>query len=529
LRRRLAFLILPILLLAVACSDSLDELLEVDSFSWNPKIAVPLIDAEFSFNDLVEEVDSITLVEIEPDGLINLVYSSSLETQTATDFFFVPNQSFTQQVPVPATPLFPMGEEVSLDADFGFDFDGFTIEFDSVLFKEGNLELQLQTNLAADVEVLISLESLRNQGSPFAAQLQTSYDGSKVLRQETSQHDLSGSVLSLITPMGSGRKVQGALQVVLTGRGEPLLTDDILEISLDMNGTEFLRIHGAIPATAILQDPDTLSITFFESINSGTFGVTKPEINFRIQNSFGLPLAVSFDRIKVRKGSQNIPLTGTITEVPTSISAPVGVNDPPASAEIAVNSLNSNLPEMIEILPNEFIYQFSGVLNPENRPQLFVWDTSKIAVDYDIAVPLEGWVDQMSLTREYEFDGSLLEDVDDVAFRVKSQNELPLSLLMQFYFLNASRDVIDSLLVDGRQIIDSADIGQSGESIGTKESEKTITFSPEKTAKLTSARFIRVEAEVSSTDASNSTPIRILAEDQLSVAIGMQTNVSTEL
>jgi hypothetical protein len=184
---------------------------------------------------------------------------------------------------------------------------------------------------------------------------------------------------------------------------------------------------------------------------------------------------------------------------------------------------------MVEILPNEFIYQFKGLLNPDGIPQLFVWDTSKIAVDYDVVVPLEGWVNQMSLTRDYDFDGGLLEDVTDVAFRIKSENELPLSLNMQFYFLDASREVIDSLLVDGRQIIDPANVDQNGESSSAAIAEKTITFSEEKTARVTDARFIRVDAEVSSTDAANQKSIRILADDQLSIGIGMQTNVNTEL
>ena len=234
-------------------------------------------------------------------------------------------------------------------------------------------------------------------------------------------------------------------------------------------------------------------------------------------------------RIKVRKGITEVVIDGAVTDQPVALSAPETIAEQAANTMVLLNKDNSNLPSMIDILPDEFIYQFSGTLNPQNRSGLFIWDTSRVNIDYDIKVPLFGWVDNMSLTRDYDFDGSLLDDTENVAFKIKTDNELPLSMILQIYFLDNQRNIVDSLLTENAEVILAAETDDQGRSEGSELAENIFTLDDDKIANARNSEFIRVLVRVNSDEREIRKPVQILASNRFDLRISMQTNVDLDI
>ena len=110
---------------------------------WTPDIAVPLVNSSFSFNDITgwEGADEL---EVDANGRITIISSSSLYDRQADAFFTIQDQAVTagaQFTPAMVTALLSAPSvSVPVTQTLGFTTTN-NCRIDSVLLKDGLLTL----------------------------------------------------------------------------------------------------------------------------------------------------------------------------------------------------------------------------------------------------------------------------------------------------------------------------------------------------------------------------------------------------
>ena len=133
---------------------------KIVSTAWNPNIAIPLAYAEFDAYDILARTDSNDLVVIDPiSGAIALIYKGEVVSYEAQDIVQLSDFSNTVSLSSADMGLTALGS-------FSGNVSGSTastvttpanggVEMYTVLFKNGNLSINVQTNIQHDVDITI--------------------------------------------------------------------------------------------------------------------------------------------------------------------------------------------------------------------------------------------------------------------------------------------------------------------------------------------------------------------------------------
>jgi hypothetical protein len=257
----------------------------------------------------------------------------------------------------------------------------------------------------------------------------------------------------------------------------------------------------------------------------------------RISNSWGFPTRGQIKYLSfIGQNGEEIPLTGTIFEkdsfeyvdfnYPSWALGEVGQTK---FTDVVLDETNSNIADIFNSQPTRLIYEVDGISNALRDPNLigFITDESNIKLQMRVEMVLEGSVRNFGAEQTMSLDfgqfGSLeSEGIEDVEFKIVTENGTPISSSMQIYFRDENETYIDSLFTGGaRDIIRSAPVNGQGTSAGTTRTEEFVP--------MTAARFDRIRSAKDAflktyfTTANNGeTFVKLLATDKIVVKMGVK-------
>ncbi|MEL7063324.1 MAG: hypothetical protein AAFP00_06265 [Bacteroidota bacterium] len=132
----------------VGC-EILDETTRLQTPDWQPDIAIPLIDASVSIEDLLDVVDSSTFLTFDPEGRVGLTYETDLITATGKDIVVLPNLF----IPMPSEAI-------------AFTFPLTSIQ--TIGLAQGQLSLAFNSNTSEASEVTLNIQGLKKEGLDFS-------------------------------------------------------------------------------------------------------------------------------------------------------------------------------------------------------------------------------------------------------------------------------------------------------------------------------------------------------------------------
>ena len=501
----------------------------------NPSIAIPIINSTFGFDDFVNSIDSIALIETDAEGLITLVYDSGpLFSRNLASYLDVPDRTTTQSI-VFANPELT-GLPISLQAN-KTDQHTFSVVttqgdlLDSIFLEAGSMRLELQSNFPASGEITLRFNSLTRNGIPVESTFQWSYNGAVPSFNLSEIQDLSGLKLDL-TNNGTTQNTflfETDLTINYEGQGVPAGTS--FDLTVELLDFEVLSLYGNLAQRTLDPISDSLQLDFFDNIDSGTFYLDQPEINLTIGNSFGFPAEIYLNSVVASSARQQVGLTGSVTN-PQAINAPTisNVGDT-AFSVLSINGVNSNLGNLISILPNEIRFSVGGSLNPNGSiSQNFALKESMINIDMEVRVPLIGRATNLKAVESINFDGSSdLNNLEKVIFQVKSINGFPFSVDLQAYFLDRFGQVIDILIEDDNvRLLEGAQVDAQGNVIATSEKVFQVEMDATKIGQLQNATSIRVETTFHTSN-NGMTIVKVKDNGQVTIKIGMFASVEATL
>jgi hypothetical protein len=440
------------------------------STAWNPNLAVPLAYGTFDVYDIFANSNPQDLVVVDQtNGSIALIYRSDLTVidgknlvglQDITNLveFSNSNMNIAPSGAFNGTANAVNQHDISVDAGQG-------VELNSILAKNGQLILNVSTNLAHNVSVLITFPGILIGGSPLQQTLQLDYAGS-IPHGATSSVNLTNALMDMTVGNTTVNTLRASVQTTVSGTGQPVLGNENLSLSFNTTNFSFANAIGYFGQQSILDVSDSLLLRIFQNApGDGYFEFSNPSLRLLASNALGLPIRIVFNSLRTINvvSGQEFELTGYPSVHILNFPAIFGDI---AETLILFNTSNtSNLSTVITPVPKFLAFAFGALTNPSGPTSTpnFLSDTSKLRIRSELELPLEGFAYGFGIKDTVPFSlNQQLSQIEYVMFRLIMDNGFPVQLGAQLRFLDQNYSELFSAWDQITELVPPATVNSQG-------------------------------------------------------------------
>lgn len=463
-------------------SDTIAEIPAKDSLTKTYDLAGKIIDG-----DLVAEIINIDSPGSEGNDVL-------IDT---TDALII-NLCVRDLKPIEATAVFPAQDLFN--------------KHDRMLIKLGGIDLKeivLQTGQVNIKAVNTIDDSLRfSYNVPGASLNQTSFMVNDIISPASSQaavhynksYDISGYKMLLT---GKNHDTINSLHQHLigsidsTGEVKTMTLNDSIVFTYEMKNLIPNYAKGYLGKHAVNINNDTAKNTIFNNIISGTLNAKSVNIFFSVENYIGADASIIFNSIEAlnSKTGENKTLQSTFLGKHNHINranSPVFGTINSTLYQFEINNSNSNITQLINLMPDNFIYNIDIDINPLGNisgGNDFLYTDKTIKANLNIELPLNLFANNLHL--KDTIDISINESNNDNIigmFVLKADNLYPINANVQLLMYDKMYNCLDTIIVN--QTIKHAHITNGIKATVPKHSEITIPISKQKMQALNNTEHI---------------------------------------
>ncbi|HAW50780.1 MAG TPA: hypothetical protein DCX54_00390, partial [Flavobacteriales bacterium] len=255
-----------------------------------------------------------------------------------------------------------------------------------------------------------------------------------------------------------------------------------------------------------------------------------PKFNIHIDNSFGLPVSLSFSNFSGHGPGGSSNLGGDFMDDGIEVGAPKDTNSSIITTE-EINSGNSNIGNFLSITPKSINFELGMEANADNDSTVnnFASKNSELVGSIDLNLPLKGRLDRVIFEDEYDFTARDVDNVDLAIFKIVTKNFFPLGIHMQIYFLDESDVVLDSLILDGNTIFKEAQTDKNGFSTTPAIEESYVEIGESRFSKIKYATSKLKLSAMLVTDNSATKSIVIADDNYFDLKLGVIARIKEKL
>lgn len=518
--------------LLVGCNLEYFADAKLNDLVWKPSLAIPLGELSYSVQDLFDELSEAGVdIGQNSDNIVMLTYEAQLQSQTATGFLTLSNQSFGQSVDA-GLNINAQGFASEHNFNEVFEFDLAATqneEYDSVNFSGGNIDILMSSELDAEVDYTLTLSSLVNNDT----NLPLVVSGTLTPNSSTSFNDALNKYLGDFSKDANNNAVRNKILVKLdyqvrVSATSVIQSTDGVSFSMTLTNPEFDLVYGYVGERKLDVNFELLNLDFFDSFREGTISFAEPRFSFVFDNSFGFPLGVSFNQIAaITQQGQIIPITGSAANTEGIVNGPqIGAIGTSVNTTLELNSTNSNLPELISSMPKKVIIEVNTEANPASAPAQynFVSVNSELSVGVLLELPMIVNINGLVSRQNIDFDvASDLEQAKQLTLRLITENDLPLGGEVELVFKDQKGDVVYT--VNEKALFDGAPVGSDGRTTEVVTKIVDIDFSDADIRLLEKATSIDVVTRLTTTDASSNEVVKFYSDYNLTVKLAVQADI----
>ena len=458
--------------------------------------AVPLIDTDKTFGDIISNFDPKAFVQIAADGSIVLRYKGNYIARTSLDIF----ANFQNAI-------FPL-TDTAMAVPFKLP-NGVNINY--AVLKKGSL-LWLFQGYSEPLKVVFRIPQLTKNGVVFEKQFTL---GSGAY---TDALDLTGYRLApyqnAIYVIHDARKVSNGERVNLSGTA-----------GIGIQNFQAGFAEGFFGQSIFDVPRDTIKIDFFDQWKGGAVKFGSPKLIATLDNSFGIPVRA------VMTVGEITTIDGRILKLQSPLTTGVDVAYPTINevgqskrTVVTFDKTNSNLAQIISENPTSIDYKIDGLLNADTSRRVvgFLTDSSKFTLQVELEIPMEGSAKNFEVNDTFPINLSTAKDITKAEFKILTDNGMPIEVAIQGYFANEKGQIVDSLYAQKAQILRGAPVGSNGLPTGVSSAESLVTI---EAAKLTKIRDVAKRLVIRysfSTTNGGSIPVKLTAKQGVRVRIGVK-------
>ncbi len=509
------FLILAVLAsVAFGCKQS-NDILDADVRSSDAEFAIPLFRAKTSIQDLLENFDDYTHIEIDSAGVIHLRYIGDVLSQSAEEYF--------QVIKTYLPPIIPLDTSYML-LDFNTTNDQLKVDF--ARYGSGSITVGVISDYVGMVDLTLSIPEATKNGQVLA-----------VHRQFMSPIGTQGTIPifsfdpSIYTDCynyelkpDSGRvHIQ---YVAITDMGDTIELPYVALVNEEIN---FSYIEGYLGNFKNKGTRDSVSIDFFQNWIQGDVYFEKPIIKIHIENSFGMPTRSSIDTFDIITADNGrIPLQSSfITETGIDFVYPT-IPEAGQSKKMTFvfDDDNSNIADVLGSRPIALDYKVDAISNPDSLTDLrgFITDSSFYKIQVEVDLPLHGRASGFGVVDSFDVDFSDYGDLKEIEFKMVADNRMPVGIDGQAYFLDENGTVLDSLFSTVTSLVEAAPVSNGGIVTDTAHRVNYATFDALRFDKIRPAKKLALKAFFSTTNGGQQS-VKAFADQFADIRMGMKVKL----
>lgn len=531
---KILFLVLGFLFFS-SCVKDIKELAQkvekTNGAVWDPEIALPLVNTSLTLGDIVEKTDN-AYIKTDNENVVIIAYRGELFSQMASDFIKIDNQSYLKDFVLSPSQqsYFNTNGSISLQYTDYMEYSSGDIEIDSMILKVCNNQLRIQSDFQHDIEFTYTLPEVTKNGVPLVVKLSSNYNNTPI--DVAQSINLAGYHLNMSSGPKTYNQIKINVDMKLTKVGSnPITGTEKVAASMYMFYNDYKVLYGYVGQDNFMVAMDTLNIDALDKLKGGSFTLDDPRFKLIMSNSLGVP--VRADVLALKSYS---PTAGTInlTGVPNPLPIPVPSYFQVGTTRvdsIVLNKNTSNIATIINSRPSKFIYGVDVTANPQGRAvRNFVVDTSKLKLEIDVEIPLNGSITNITMEEEQKIDFGLSEEteyLEKVLLRIVLSNGFPLGVDMQVYLLDSNKIIIDSVLVNSNGFLPAAPVNfTTGRVIAPAKNNIDVLFTRERIRHLNATKSIRINGVFNTTrNNGKPSPVKFYADYGIGVKLGVQAKI----
>jgi len=500
--------------LYAACKKSDFENLEFADHA--AEFAFPLFTTTLTLEDLLAGVlnDSLSndTLLINDDGTMTLFYTGDVAQKPATDIF-----KFFQG------GAFPLSDTVSMSPIQAPDG---VIIYKAVL-KGGNIAVSIFNTFNDTITGVLHIPQMAKDGVPFAFPFVALPNENFVSPAIPVDGYILTSTDNILQFRYEAYKPSGERVKFLIGGFFP-------GIYVGFNQLEFSYLEGYWGYSYYPLTRDTIDIDINQTNLDGNVKIKNPRIIMRISNSWGFPTRGVIKYLSfIRQNGEELKLetTAFVNDSIVDFNYPTFPNEIGQTkyTDVYLDETNSNIAEIFNAQPTQFIYEVNGISNALLDPTIigFMTDSSIIKLSMRVELDLEGSAQNFGAEQTLDLnfgDYSSIDsfDIENVEFKLVTENGTPISTSLQIFFEDEAGNTIDSLFAGApRFIMQSAPVNAEGVATGSTRTETLIPMSVEQFDRVRLAKRAVLQTAFTTADG-GSIPVKLLATNQVTVKMGLK-------
>ena len=515
-----------------------------------PSWAVPLGQVHLQLNDHWDVLDSLQIEPDEVDGMLQFV--QPFEVFSSAPLVLDPVQEdFTfdwllDEAMAQGLSSFPAGESDSFGASVNWSWGVSEMSsLDSLWLSDGDWNAQVTSHLPMDLEVRISTDNILANGAPLELFLTLDYTGTlPVVASESVS--LDGRSVHFLN--GTDPLVPIDWEVEWLGTGEEVNAGEALEVTVSIADATIDAAFGAFATDVAWPFEMGQSIPVMEGFEHGSVHFADPQIHLWMSNSSGIPVGVEWEELAFVQDGITTYMTGPdIEDFPIIASAGLPGEDAETYHVIDNSGTTPSLTSVMDAMPDSMHLNGAISINPEGSSSHFILETSRIALEGELRLPMNGWASalQWNDTLDVDISEALEEavqppldwqDVAAVTMRLRCENALPVGVRVQAIFLNGFGIAIESAAVNGSPwtAIEASSVSNMGlpdapgfgRVLNPEAKNIDWVLDREMAQDLIGqdCRQVVVLAMMETTDAANNQDVRFYPEDGLLIELGVRVD-----
>jgi hypothetical protein len=528
------FLLSGLAVLTLGCNLDYFADAKLDDFTWNPNIALPIGEITYNVGDLFKDLtDAGVDISTNANDVVTFTYQEELQSQSANSFVGLVNQTLIQRSSAGISIDNPgVSSQVSKSETFPLTWiTSFGEEYDSVAFSSGTLQLELSSDLDADVDFTLILRSFENNSTRVPITV------SGTLTPANPRVTFSDELLKYTADLSkdvNGNATKNTIVAELNYQVNispisSLQESDGLNIALNTSQPQFSKAFVNVGQRPLDVSFELVNLEFFDAFKEGSISFGEPVFRFNFDNSFGFPLGVSFNEMAaVTQQGQIINLTGAVVNQVNVIAGPqiaeIGTS---LETTFELNVNNSNLADLVNSKPSKVIVDVNAFANPDEAPAQynFMVEESELRITSFLIMPMIVNINQLAASRNVDLNiSTTLEQANKLILRILTENNLPLGGDVELAFLDINDNEL--YVISERAFFDAAPVGSDGRTSSTVTKIVDVTLESQQIRLIENAVKIEVRTKLSSTEASSGQNVTFFSDYVLKIKLAAQADVN---
>lgn len=534
MKRLLTLCILGLSAVLVACNVQYFDKAKFGDLVFDPSIAVVFGELNYTVDELFEQLnDANAGITSNDDGVITVVYTEQLQSQSAQEFLEVPDQGFGSSL-AGGTNLSnpPVTQVITVNETYAFNLSqNGAEEYDSIYFQSGSFEFSVSSDFNANIDFVATFTSLETSDAPLVMSGRLTPGNNSFSETESLTNYKGFFHLDENGDPASNKFVVDITYDIEVTPTSSISATDRVEFNVAMINTKFDAVYGYVDNQELEVSFELVNFDFFQQFGTGGITFADPRVGFVFNNSFGFPLGVDFQQITaINAEGQSLSLQGDIINQLNTVDGPELIDEGAVKETIIeLNNTNSNIADLLSLQPETVVVDVVAYSNPNGVPfqYNFINDQSLLDIGVDIEIPFDMTIDGLQVEEDMPF--SPPENMDQakrLMLRLASENFIPLSGSVEVQFLNGSNSILHS--IDQQAIFNAAEVGSDGRTSQAATGTTDFILEEEDIKSIQNAESIRLLITLSTTDADQGANVKLFDDYQLNFKVSGQLDITID-